>query len=192
MIATSSRTSSGRTSGSGLAIANTIACGAIEPTAAALTAPGPDTPISTSAPANTSSAMPRTPSGLVRTANAALSGSSPGRSAYRTPSMSQTTTRDTPCAKIIRVQATPAAPAPTTTTLTSAASLPTTRSALTSAARTTIAVPCWSSWKTGMSSSALSRRSISKHRGAAMSSRFMPPKVVRPPLQTQRSHPRPG
>ena len=39
-----------------------------------------------------------------------------------------------------------------------------------------MAVPCWSSWKTGMSSSARSRRSISKQRGAEMSSRLMPPK----------------
>jgi hypothetical protein len=46
---------------------------------------------------------------------------------------------------------------------------------LSSAASTTIAVPCWSSWKTGMSSCARSRRSISKQRGAAMSSRLMPP-----------------
>ena len=37
------------------------------------------------------------------------------------------------------------------------------------------AVPCWSSWKTGMSSESRSRRSISKQRGAAMSSRLMPP-----------------
>ncbi len=46
-----------------------------------------------------------------------------------------------------------------------------------SAASTTTAVPCWSSWKTGMSSAASSRRSISKHRGAEMSSRLMPPKT---------------
>ncbi len=70
----------------------------------------------------------------------------------------------------------PAAPAPATTTRTSAIFLPTTRSALVSAAITTIAVPCWSSWKTGMSRLARSRASISKHRGAAMSSRLMPPK----------------
>ena len=37
-------------------------------------------------------------------------------------------------------------------------------------------MPCWSSWKTGMSSSARSRSSISKQRGAEMSSRLMPPK----------------
>ena len=48
--------------------------------------------------------------------------------------------------------------------------------ALSSAASVTTAVPCWSSWKTGMSSAALSRSSISKQRGAEMSSRLMPPK----------------
>jgi len=69
----------------------------------------------------------------------------------------------------------PAAPTPETTKETSAMSLPTTRSALISAPRTTIAVPCWSSWNTGMSSSARSRSSISKQRGAEMSSRFTPP-----------------
>ena len=82
-----------------------------------------------------------------------------------------------PCASMISVQATPAAPAPTTTTFTSSGRLPTIRSALSSAASTTIAVPCWSSWKTGMSSSSRSRRSISKQRGAEMSSRLMPPNV---------------
>jgi len=40
-----------------------------------------------------------------------------------------------------------------------------------------MAVPCWSSWNTGMSISSLRRRSISKHSGAAMSSRLIPPKV---------------
>ena len=71
--------------------------------------------------------------------------------------------------------AVPAAPAPETTTRHSVSSFSTTRSALVSAARTTIAVPCWSSWKTGMSRLSRSRRSISKQRGAAMSSRLMPP-----------------
>ena len=72
--------------------------------------------------------------------------------------------------------AVPAAPAPERTTRHSVSSFSTTRSALVSAARTTIAVPCWSSWKTGMSRLSRSRRSISKQRGAAMSSRLMPPK----------------
>ena len=70
----------------------------------------------------------------------------------------------------------PAAPTPVSTILTSSIGLPTTFSAFVSAARTTMAVPCWSSWKTGMSSSARRRRSISKQRGAEMSSRLMPPK----------------
>ncbi len=42
-------------------------------------------------------------------------------------------------------------------------------------ASTTIAVPCWSSWNTGMSSACLRRSSISKHLGAEISSRLMPP-----------------
>ena len=40
-----------------------------------------------------------------------------------------------------------------------------------------MAVPCWSSWKTGMSSISLSRSSTSKQVGAAMSSRLMPPQT---------------
>jgi hypothetical protein len=36
-------------------------------------------------------------------------------------------------------------------------------------------VPCWSSWKTGMSSISFRRSSTSKHVGAAMSYRLMPP-----------------
>ena len=38
-----------------------------------------------------------------------------------------------------------------------------------------IAVPCWSSWKIGMSHFSFSFFSISKQRGAEMSSRFTPP-----------------
>ena len=40
---------------------------------------------------------------------------------------------------------------------------------------TTMAVPCWSSWNTGISSSSIRRFSISKQRGAEMSSKLMPP-----------------
>ena len=69
----------------------------------------------------------------------------------------------------------PAAPTPQTTIRQSLSFLPTTPSALRSAASTTTAVPCWSSWNTGMSSSSRSRASISKQRGAAMSSRLIPP-----------------
>ncbi len=70
----------------------------------------------------------------------------------------------------------PAAPAPDITTRIREISLPTTLSAFISAASTTIAVPCWSSWKTGMSRASRSRASISKQRGAEMSSRLMPAK----------------
>ena len=69
----------------------------------------------------------------------------------------------------------PAAPRPTIRTLRSFSSLPVSLAALISAASVTTAVPCWSSWKTGMSSTAFSRDSISKQRGALMSSRLMPP-----------------
>ena len=51
------------------------------------------------------------------------------------------------------------------------------RQALMMPPMTTTAVPCWSSWKMGMSVVSLRRRSISKQRGAEMSSRLTPPKV---------------
>ena len=44
-------------------------------------------------------------------------------------------------------------------------------------APTMIAVPCWSSWNTGIFMRARHFRSISKHSGALMSSRLMPPNV---------------
>ena len=69
------------------------------------------------------------------------------------------------------------APAPEKTILTSPIFLPTTCSELIIDANTTIAVPCWSSWNTGIPRS-WRAASISKQRGAAMSSRFIPPKVV--------------
>jgi hypothetical protein len=47
-------------------------------------------------------------------------------------------------------QAIAAAPAPDTATLTLPISFPTTFRALSKAALEMIAVPCWSSWKTGM------------------------------------------
>ncbi|MNX92086.1 hypothetical protein D3C86_1242100 [compost metagenome] len=47
-------------------------------------------------------------------------------------------------------QASAAAPAPEATSLTSEMSLPTTFRPLMTAAPTTMAVPCWSSWKTGI------------------------------------------
>ncbi len=101
----------------------------------------------------------------------------PGRPGYSAPWSSQTTTSEAPEASSSRSTAVPAAPAPDIAMRTAPSFLPTTRSALVSAASTTMAVPCWSSWNTGMSSSSRSRRSTSKHRGALMSSRLIPPKA---------------
>ena len=98
------------------------------------------------------------------------------------PSRSQTRTCCAPAASNSVTIAVPAAPPPATAIRTSASAFPTHRSAFVSAASTTIAVPCWSSWKTGMSSSSRSRRSISKQRGAEMSSRLIPPKPGEIPL----------
>ena len=72
-----------------------------------------------------------------------------------------------------------AAPAPFTTSLVSRNSRPVRWQALISPAAATMAVPCWSSWNTGMSISSRSRCSITKHSGALMSSRLMPPKPAR-------------
>ena len=79
----------------------------------------------------------------------------------------------------IRAIATPAAPAPPITILAGRAQRLAHHpiAALRSAASATTAVPCWSSWNTGRSSRSCSRRSISKQRGAEMSSRLIPPKV---------------
>ena len=72
--------------------------------------------------------------------------------------------------------AVPAAPAPEKTARISESFLPVTFNAFSTAAATTMAVPCWSSWKMGMEHRAWSLRSTSKHRGAEISSRFTPPK----------------
>ena len=69
----------------------------------------------------------------------------------------------------------PAAPSPMIITLRSSRRRSVSLTALSSAAITTTAVPCWSSWNTGMSSRSRRRSSISKQRGAEMSSRLMPP-----------------
>ena len=69
----------------------------------------------------------------------------------------------------------PAAPAPLTTNLADSKDLLTNLNELIRAATTTIAVPCWSSWKTGISSSFFNLVSISTHLGAEISSKFIPP-----------------
>ena len=72
--------------------------------------------------------------------------------------------------------AVPADPGPFKTTWISSIFFPTTFKAFKRAAVTTTAVPCWSSWNTGISSSFSRRASTSKHLGEAISSRFTPPK----------------
>ena len=72
-------------------------------------------------------------------------------------------------------QAIPAAPAPLTTILKFLISLPVIVRAFNKPAVATIAVPCWSSWNTGISSFSDNCCSIIKHAGAAISSRFIPP-----------------
>ncbi len=132
--------------------------------------------MNTSAPTSASCKDPVRPAGFVASASDRLAGASRGSDGARMPSRSHTRIDVTPAASSSVTIAVPAAPPPATTTRADASGLPTQRSALVSAARTTIAVPCWSSWNTGMSSRSRRRRSISKHRGAEMSSRLMPPK----------------
>jgi len=72
----------------------------------------------------------------------------------------------------------PAAPGPFRTTFTSSSLRPVISQALIRPAALMIAVPCWSSWKTGMSSSSWQRCSMMKQSGLLMSSRLMPPNVT--------------
>ena len=70
-----------------------------------------------------------------------------------------------------------AAPAPQTTTFTFSIFFSTSSKAFNKAAAEIIAVPCWSSCMTGISSSSDNLFSISNASGAFISSRFIPPKV---------------
>ena len=70
----------------------------------------------------------------------------------------------TPAFMRIFEQATPEAPTPLTTTFRFSIFSPVIFRAFRRAASTTIAVPCWSSWKTGMSSISFRRSSTSKQR----------------------------
>ena len=74
-------------------------------------------------------------------------------------------------------QASAAAPAPEATIFTSLMFLAVRCSAFLIAAPTMMAVPCWSSWNTGIFMRALSLSSMSKHSGALKSSRLIPPNV---------------
>ena len=80
-----------------------------------------------------------------------------------------------------------AAPAPEVTTFTWSICLPTTFRPLMNAADTQIAVPCWSSWNTGIFIRSRSLRSTVKHSGALMSSRLIPPNVASRPAMISTS-----
>ncbi len=166
---------SGWISGFGLAIAKTNAPGAIFATASSGTVP-PLTPMKTSAPSSAWAREPWRPALLVKPATSRFTSVRSVRSAETTPLRSQTATSPMPASVRILAMATPAAPAPEMTARSSPTVRPASRAALRRAASVTTAVPCWSSWKTGTSSRSWSLRSISKQRGAEMSSRFTPPK----------------
>ena len=152
-----------------------MGCAAISSIHSAAMTFGALTPMKTSAPCTASRSVPVSSRGLVRSARERFAGERAASFRLRMPSRSQTTMSRAPAASSNDTIAEPAAPPPLTAMWRSSMRFPTHRKALRSAARTTIAVPCWSSWKTGMSSSSRSRASTSKHRGAAMSSRLIPP-----------------
>ena len=74
-------------------------------------------------------------------------------------------------------QAIAEAPAPLTTTFNFFMSFFVISTAFINAAHVIIAVPCWSSWKTGISKIFFNFSSIIKQSGAAISSKFIPPKL---------------
>ena len=146
-------------------------------TISVVTAPGADTPINTSAPINMSAKLPAFLERFVTFAISSFTGFMPLiRPSYIAPLRSQSVKSLTPAESSSLLMAMAAAPAPLITTRISSIFLSTTFKALVRPAKVITAVPCWSSWKTGMSQRSFSFFSISKQRGAAMSSKFTPPK----------------
>ena len=94
-----------------------------------------------------------------------LSGVEPLIPSQMMPLMSHMTILPKPMEMSSLPMAMPAAPAPLMTIFICPICLPVTRMALSRAAATTMAVPCWSSWNTGMSHTSFRRRSTSKQRG---------------------------
>ena len=166
---------SGIISGVGLAIAKRIGSFAIEATISSLTQPAAEIPRNTSAPFIASASVPVICSRLVISAISRLTALSLSSPLQMIPLLSQSIMFLTPIFKRCLAMAMPAAPAPFITTLISSNFLPTSFKALISPAATITAVPCWSSWKIGISHFSLSFFSISKQRGAAISSRLIPP-----------------
>ena len=167
--------SSGVISGSGLAMAKMMGLGAMARTMSCVTAPLMERPKNTSAPSSACVSV----RAFVSTAWADFHWFMPSvRPRQITPLVSHMRmfSGRIPMARISSAQAMEAAPAPLMTKRVSFRSRPVRCAALMRPAAATMAVPCWSSWKTGMSISSLSRASITKHSGALMSSRLIPPK----------------
>ena len=141
--------SSGRISGSGFASARMIGLAAIDTTMSAVTAPAAEQPSSTSAPCITSA---RVRAEVVCTYLCFDSSSLSSRRSWSTPFESQTKmlARFTPSSTIRFRQAIAAAPAPDTAIFTASIFLPTSSRPFSNAAVEMMAVPCWSSWKTGI------------------------------------------
>ena len=169
-------------SGTGFAMVNMIGLGAMDFIISFVTRLPLETPMKTSAPLRASARVPCTFRGFVRPAMDFFTPSKSLRLLLMIPLLSQMITSfagvhmplSTPTHSRSFATAMPAAPAPESTIFMLSSGLPATFDALISAASMTIAVPCWSSWNTGIPISC-SRSSISKHLGAEISSRFMPP-----------------
>ena len=152
-------TSSGKISGVGLANAKIRGRSAICATISCLRTPAADKPRKISAPGMTS----RNVRADVSCAKRSLSGSiSSVRPLYTTPAKSVTKmfSIGNPRSTIKSRHAKAAAPAPETTIFAVLTSFPTTFRPFMMAAPTIIAVPCWSSWKTGMRIRSRNLRSI--------------------------------
>ena len=149
--------------------------GAIAPTRSAGNKPGPDSPKNKSAPLSASSRVVL----ISAVANCICSGHRSVRSGCNTPSLSKSVMAlmGTPILCNIVWQAMPAAPAPKPTIRISFGLLSAICNALVAAAATTIAVPCWSSWNTGIFILSRQIRSTIKQSGALMSSRLTAPNV---------------
>ena len=153
-----------------------IGRGAILATISGFRTPGPDRPKNRSAPSITSSNVRWSEAWAYSAFCGVMSAVRP---AYTSPSISQSQTfsRFTPSFSSMFKQAMPAAPPPVDTTLISSNRFPATCSALKAAAPTTMAVPCWSSWNTGIFIRSRHSFSTIKQSGALISSRLIAPKV---------------
>ncbi|CRI74706.1 Uncharacterised protein [Chlamydia trachomatis] len=138
-------------SGTGFAIAKTMLLSFMVLMASTLNTPGAEQPMRTSAPLTASAKVPCLFSGLTLAMSSCCTRSLLPLS-KRMPLEFRMVMFSgfTPSSRSRRAIAVPAAPAPFMTTFTSSIFLPTTSRAPRSAARAAIAVPCWSSWKTGM------------------------------------------